>query len=111
MCFGIRWRVALPCERHLVLQVGVVIRAVAVAAFKEYDGENGADEEDSAENANEDEEPWLVDAQVGVAWKLDVFNMVGVEAPQGGLAHESSEAGLRVIISRQNKFRALRQQK
>lgn len=79
-------RVGIAVPRELVLEVSVV-RAVVVAALHENDRENGADDENNAENADEDEEPGLVDAQVGVAWQFDVFNMVGVESRETRFAH------------------------
>lgn len=110
--FGICIGVArIPSECHLVLEVGLVIRAVAVSAFEQNYRQNCADEEHHAKRANEDEEPGLINSQIGIARKLDVLNMVGVESPEGGFAHESCEAWLGVVVAGQNRFRALREQK
>lgn len=77
MCLHICIWVAVPRERHLMLQICVVIRTVVVATFQKNYREHGADEENHAKCANENEKPGFIDAQVGVSWQLDIFNMVG----------------------------------
>lgn len=108
--FGVRVGIAIPRERHLVLQIGVMIRAVAVTTLEQNDRENCANEKHGAQDTNEHEEPGLVDPQVGVAWKLDVLNVVGVESTEGRFAHEGREARLRVVVSGKDRVGAFREQ-
>lgn len=103
---GVGVRVAVSRERHLVLQIGVMIRAVAVTTFEQNYREHGANEKHSAQDANEHEEPGLVDAQVGIARQLNVLDVIGVESAEGRFTHESREARLRVIISGQHRVGA-----
>lgn len=83
MCFG---PVGIAVPRELVLEVSVV-RAVVVAALHENYRENCADYKNYTKDADENEKPGLVDAQVGVAWQFDVFNMVGAESRETCFAH------------------------
>lgn len=99
--------VAVP--RELCFEISVV-RAVVVAALHENYRENGADEKHYTEDAYENKEPGLVDAQVGVAWQFDVFNMVGVESRETGFAHCRRVAGLRVVVAGQYRVCTLGQQ-
>ena len=78
MCLEVCIWIAVPGERHLMFQVVVVVRTIAVTTFQKYYGENGANEENNAECANENEEPGFVNTQIGVPWKFKVFNMVGI---------------------------------
>lgn len=82
-----------------MLQVGVMVRTIVVTAFKQNNGQNGADEKYNAKCTNENEEPRFIYAQVGISWELYIFNMVGIDSPERGFAHKSCEAWLRMIIS------------
>lgn len=79
-----------------------MIRAIAVAAFQQNYGQHCADEEYNAERTNEHKEPRFINAQIWVAWKFNVFNMVGIQSPESGFAHEGCETWLGVIVAREN---------
>lgn len=79
-----------------------MIRAIAVTAFQQNYRQHCADEEHHAKRTNEHKEPRFIDAQIRVARKFNVFNMVGIQSPESCFAHEGCEAWLGVIIAWEN---------